>query len=69
MSKPDPRIYELTCTRLGVGPEEMVFLDDVEPNIAGAREAGIHAIHYRDNAQAITEIEAVLRSGSAGAPE
>lgn len=29
MCKPDPRIYELTCMRLGVGPEEMVFLDDV----------------------------------------
>ncbi len=69
MSKPDPRIYELTCTRLGVGPEEMVFLDDVEPNIASAREAGIHAVHYQDNAQAITEIEAALRSGSTGDPE
>ncbi len=61
MSKPDPRIYELTCARLGVVSEEMVFVDDVESNIASAREAGIHAILYRDNAQAIAEIETALR--------
>jgi epoxide hydrolase-like predicted phosphatase len=65
MSKPDPRIYELTWTRLGVRPEEMVFLDDVEPNVASAREAGIHAVHYRDNVQAIAEIEAALLAASA----
>jgi hypothetical protein len=28
--------------------------------VAGAREAGIHAVHYRDNAQAIAEIEKLL---------
>jgi epoxide hydrolase-like predicted phosphatase len=62
MSKPDPRIYELTCARLEVRPEEMIFLDDVEPNVAAARAAGIHGIHYRDNAQAIAEIEELLTS-------
>jgi putative hydrolase of the HAD superfamily len=62
MSKPDPRIYKLTCARLDVRPEETVFLDDVEPIVASAREAGIHAIHYRDNAQAIGAIKALLHS-------
>jgi hypothetical protein len=28
--------------------------------VAGAREAGIHAVHYRDNSQAIEEIEELL---------
>jgi len=60
MSKPDPRIYKLSCARLKVRPEEMIFLDDMEPNIAAARAVGIHGVHYRDNAQAITEIEALL---------
>lgn len=64
MSKPDPRIYELTCARLDVRPEEMLFLDDMDFAVAGAREAGIHAIHYRDNAQAITEIEALLMTST-----
>ena len=59
-SKPDPRIYALVCTRLNVPPEEMVFLDDVEACVAGARAAGIHAVRYQDNAQAIAEIEKAL---------
>src|SRR4051812_7010738 len=44
MKKPDPRIYELTCRRLGVQAEEMIFLDDVEEAVAAARALGIHAI-------------------------
>jgi epoxide hydrolase-like predicted phosphatase len=61
-SKPDPRIYALICTRLNVPPEEMIFLDDVEMCVAGARDAGIHAVRYQDNAQAIAEIEKLLAS-------
>jgi epoxide hydrolase-like predicted phosphatase len=59
-SKPDARIYALICTRLNVAPEEMVFLDDSDLCVAGARDAGIHAVHYQDNAQAIAEIEGLL---------
>jgi epoxide hydrolase-like predicted phosphatase len=60
MAKPDPRIYALVCERLGARPGETVFLDDVGQNVAGARDVGIHAVHYRDNAQAIAEIEKLL---------
>jgi putative hydrolase of the HAD superfamily len=60
LSKPDPAIYTLTCERLGIAPEQMVFLDDLEPNVDGARQAGIHAVLYTDNAQAIRDIEALL---------
>ena len=61
-NKPDPRIYALICTRLNVPPGEMIFLDDVEACVAGARDAGIHAVRYQDNAQAIAEIEKLLAS-------
>jgi hypothetical protein len=30
--------------------------------LTGARDAGIHAVRYQDNAQAIAEIEKVLAS-------
>jgi epoxide hydrolase-like predicted phosphatase len=60
MGKPDPRIYALVCARLNVRPGETVFLDDMDQCVAGAREAGIHAVHYRDNSQAIEEIEELL---------
>jgi epoxide hydrolase-like predicted phosphatase len=63
-SKPDPRIYALICTRLNVLPGEMIFLDDVDVCVTGARDAGIHAVRYQGNAQAIAEIEQVLARGS-----
>jgi putative hydrolase of the HAD superfamily len=62
IQKPDGRIYEMTCERLGIEPSEMVFLDDVEAAVDAARELGIHAILFRDTAQAITDIEACLRN-------
>ena len=64
LSKPDPRIYELACDRLGVRPDEMVFLDDYDAAVEGARRLGIHAILFRDNTQAIADIEALLRNVS-----
>ena len=38
----------------------MVFLDDYEPCVEGARQAGIHAVLYTGNAQAITDIDDLL---------
>lgn len=60
LSKPDPRIYALICERLDVLHREMVFVDDVELCVAGAREVGINAVLYRNNVQAIAEIEKLL---------
>jgi HAD superfamily hydrolase (TIGR01509 family) len=60
MSKPDPRVYALACARLGVCPDQTVFLDDTDRCVAGARQAGLHAISYRDNAQAIDDIQNLL---------
>jgi putative hydrolase of the HAD superfamily len=62
MSKPDPGIYALACERLRVEPGQMVFLDDHEPYVEGARQAGIHAVLYQDNAQAVGDIERLLES-------
>jgi epoxide hydrolase-like predicted phosphatase len=60
MSKPDPGIYALVCARLNVRPQAMAFLDDAEVCVAGAREAGICAVRYQDNTQAIAAIENLL---------
>jgi putative hydrolase of the HAD superfamily len=62
MSKPDPRIYALACTRLDVRPHETVFVDDADACVAGAREAGLHAIRFQDNTRAVAQIEALLSS-------
>src|SRR3954464_13120731 len=46
LRKPDREIYELTCERLGVAPEETVFVDDNADNIAAAREFGMVVVHF-----------------------
>jgi putative hydrolase of the HAD superfamily len=56
--------YELTCERLGVQPAEMIFLDDHERPLVAARQLGIHAILFQNTAQAIADIEEVLRAHS-----
>lgn len=62
MRKPDPRIYALTLDRLGLPASACAFLDDLEPNIVAARDLGLHAVHFHDAAQAITELEALLEA-------
>jgi putative hydrolase of the HAD superfamily len=65
MRKPEPEIYLLTLERLGDGvrPEECAFLDDIEVNCEAARELGMSAVRFRDNEQAIAELDAVLGRG------
>jgi putative hydrolase of the HAD superfamily len=58
--KPEARIYEMTLERLGLAAAACLFIDDLEPNIEGARALGMNAVHFRDNEQAIAEIRAAL---------
>lgn len=46
MMKPTAAIYERTLARLGRQPAEAVFIDDAPVNVEGARQVGLHAIHY-----------------------
>jgi len=62
--KPEARIYDLTLERMGMPADACLFIDDLEPNIVGAEAAGMKAVHFRDNEQAIGEIRAAL--GAAG---
>ncbi|HVQ57894.1 MAG TPA: HAD family phosphatase [Solirubrobacterales bacterium] len=58
--KPEARIYELTLERIGVAAEHCLFVDDLQVNCEGAEAAGMRAVHFRDNEQAIAEIRAAL---------
>jgi epoxide hydrolase-like predicted phosphatase len=60
IEKPDQRIYEITCQRLGVHPGEVVFLDDLEPNVAAAGRLGMRAVLFQSTTQAIRDVEACL---------
>lgn len=58
--KPESRIYELTLERISQPAEACLFIDDVLVNIEGARKAGLSAVHFQGNEQAIPEIRAAL---------
>jgi epoxide hydrolase-like predicted phosphatase len=62
LAKPDSRIYDLTCRRMGVQPEEVAFLDDLQANVEAARAVGWHAILHEDTPTSIAALEALLQS-------
>lgn len=44
--KPDEAIYQLIVEKVGVKPEEILFLDDRLENIEGAERIGIHGLQF-----------------------
>lgn len=43
--KPEPEVFRIVADRTGIDPGAMVFYDDFDENVAGARRAGFHAVH------------------------
>jgi putative hydrolase of the HAD superfamily len=43
--KPDRESFEAVINKLGVLPQEIIFIDDLLKNVTGAEQAGIRAIH------------------------
>jgi glucose-1-phosphatase len=60
LAKPDRHIYQLAIDRLGVAPDEAVFIDDVLENVEGARAAGLSAIQFQDPPQVQMELGKLL---------
>jgi putative hydrolase of the HAD superfamily len=60
LRKPDPRIYELVCDKLGVEPTDAVFLDDLGVNLKPARAMGMTTIKVADPSEALAELQDVL---------
>jgi putative hydrolase of the HAD superfamily len=58
--KPDAAIYAIVLERLGLPAAECVFVDDIAVNVDAARELGFAVVHFRDTAQAIGELDALL---------
>lgn len=58
--KPDQEVYLETCRRLGVAPEEAVFVDDSSSNCSGARAAGLRAVQYQSFTQVRGELADAL---------
>jgi putative hydrolase of the HAD superfamily len=60
LAKPDPRIYQLTVDRLGVRPDEAIFVDDMLENVRASRQVGLIGLHFRTTPQIISEIRGLL---------
>lgn len=56
--KPSPRIYHQLLNQYQLVPAETVFLDDMEANVKGAQDVGIHGIQFLN----IFQCEAELKS-------
>jgi epoxide hydrolase-like predicted phosphatase len=48
LRKPLPAIYQLTLDRLGLPADRVLFVDDAEPNVLGARAVGMRALCHTD---------------------
>ena len=58
--KPEKRFYEIACERLGVQPDECVFLDDLGINLKPAAQMGMTTVKVMSAAQAIDDLTAIL---------
>ncbi len=60
LRKPDPRIYQLMCERLGLAAADCVYLDDLGINCKPAAQLGMAAIKVTGGQQALADLSALL---------
>lgn len=58
--KPDPEVYLLAASRVGVSPERCIVVEDAVAGIEGARRAGMHSIGVNRSHQLPADV--VVRS-------
>lgn len=60
MRKPQPEFYLLACERMGVAPDQVIYLDDLGINLKPARKLGMTTIKVLSEAQAIADLSELL---------
>ena len=66
--KPGRPIFEIATQQFGVEPRETVYIDDLAPNVATARELGFHALQY-DHARHAQLVDQLVALGVGDIPE
>ena len=61
IAKPDTKAFELTLERLGVKPDEAVFVDDTRQHVEAAQELGLQGILFTTAEELEKEIDFLLR--------
>ena len=64
LHKPQPEIFQLGAERVGLAPEECVFVDDLRENCAGAEAVGMTAVLHRGAETTLPGARAAAGSGS-----
>ena len=55
--KPDPAMFRLACTTLGVEPGAVVFIDDLYENVHGAKQFGMNAYQFTGTLELTRSLE------------
>jgi epoxide hydrolase-like predicted phosphatase len=58
--KPQPEIFRLGAERIGLPPDQCVFVDDLRENCAGAEAVGMAAVLHRDADETVRRVEELL---------
>ena len=68
MRKPEAEIFQHAADLVGLPPEQCIFIDDIEANIAAANACGMTGVHHVEAAQTAAELEDLLgvQLGGAG---
>jgi HAD superfamily hydrolase (TIGR01509 family) len=61
IAKPDTKAFELTLERLGVEPDEAVFVDDTREHVQAARKLGLQGILFTTAEELEEELDLLLR--------
>ena len=61
IAKPDAKAFELTLERLGVKPDEAVFVDDTRQHVEAAQELGLQGILFTTAEKLEEELDLLLR--------
>ncbi len=61
MRKPNPKIYKLSLRKLHIKPSEAIFIDNRDWNLRPAKKLGMKTILFKNNKQAIHDIENILK--------
>jgi len=61
IAKPDPNAFELTLERLGVEPDEAVFIDDTREHVEAAQKLGLQGILFTTAEELEKELARLLR--------
>ena len=66
--KPDPAVYRITLDRLGVQPQEAIFIDDTADHVTAAQALNIHGIIFQHARQLAGELDSLLGTDQWSSP-